>query len=226
MCIVSYINNKNSFYLTSNRDIPNSRKIALSPKKYTINGQELTFPKDPDGGGSWIAANSTRLGCILNVKNKKIIDDNNSRGIFLIESLTQQEPENYFIKCNLNNTYPFFMILLDLNKKKLKRLIWDGTEKKIENLNIKQNYLWMSTSIYEDKIINDKQYLFKKILTNEITKSKILDFHNCNQYDSVNNNKMNTVNITQISGTSKINDINYYDLLNADSKKETTEIEN
>ncbi len=37
---------------------------------------------------------------------------------------------------------------------------------------------------------------------------------------------MNTVNITQISGTSKINDINYYDLLNADSKKETTEIEN
>ena len=118
------------------------------------------------------------------------------------------------------------MILLDLNKKKLKRLIWDGIEKKIENLNIKQNYLWMSTSIYEDKIINDKQYLFKKILTNEITESKILDFHNSNQYDSANNNKMNTVNITQISGTSKINDINYYDLLNADSKKETTEIEN
>ena len=97
MCIVSYINNKNSFYLTSNRDIPNSRKIALSPKKYTINGQELTFPKDPDAGGSWIAATSTRLGCILNVKNKKIIDNNNSRGIFLIESLTQQEPENYLL---------------------------------------------------------------------------------------------------------------------------------
>ena len=218
MCVVSYINTDGCFYLTSNRDIPKDREIAIPPQSYIINDQILFFPKDPNAGGSWIATNAERLGCILNVKNKRLLKKNNSRGIFMIECLTQYKPEDYFKSYDLSNTYPFSMILIDITKKSLQQLIWDGDKKDIKTLNIKQNYLWMSSSIYNQNIIDTKKNLFNDILNTQFNKKDILNFHIENKFNPSMNNKINTANITQISGSLDIENLDYFNLLDNKSK--------
>ena len=213
MCVVSYIKNQDKFYFTSNRDIPKNRKIAIHPKSYRVNNQALIFPKDPDAGGSWIAANELSLGCILNLKDKKEIKNNSSRGIFLINCLTQKKPKEYFNNFDFTSTYPFMMVLLNFYEKKLESFIWDGCKKNINILNVEKNYLWMSSSIYEEKEINQKKYVFVK--NNNLDNEKdILKFHMENQFNCSKNNQINTASITQISGTINLKEIKYHDILN------------
>ena len=56
MCTVTFYPNNNEYILTSNRDEVKHRP-TLAPKKYNINNQEITFPKDEVAGGTWIATN-------------------------------------------------------------------------------------------------------------------------------------------------------------------------
>ena len=224
MCVVSYISHNEGFYFTSNRDIPKNRKIAISPKDYNIKGRNIIFPKDPDAGGSWIAATSEKLGCVLNAKNKRKINNNNSRGLLLIDLLQQDDSDKYFIKTNLENIYPFSIIELDTSKKTLKKFIWNGNNRKIEKLNINKSYLWLSSSIYKSNTINKKSELFNTMLNAEISKTYIKEFHLENQFHDINQNNINTVSITQVSGSLNIEEMSYHDLLN--NKQESFLIKN
>ena len=224
MCVVSYISHNEGFYFTSNRDIPKNRKVAIFPKDYNIKGHNIIFPKDPDAGGSWIAATSEKLGCVLNAKNKREINNNNSRGLLLIDLLQQDDSDKYFIKTNLEKIYPFSIIELDTSKKTLKKFIWNGDNRKIEKLNINKNYLWLSSSIYKSNTINKKSELFNIMLNTEISKRHIKKFHLENQFHDINQNKINTVSITQVSGSFNIEEMSYHDLLN--NKQESFLIKN
>ena len=218
MCVVSYISHNEGFYLTSNRDIPKNRKVAIPPKHYNIKGYNIIFPKDPDAGGSWIAATSQKLGCVLNAKNKREINSNNSRGLLLIDLLRQQDSDNYFIKTNLENIYPFSIIELDTSKKTLKKFMWNGDNRKIEKLNINKSYLWLSSSIYKNNTINKKSELFNIMLNEEISKTHIKKFHLKNRFCDINQDNINTVSITQVSGSFNIEEMSYHDLLNNKQK--------
>ena len=214
MCVVSYINHNNTFYFTSNRDIPKNRKIAIPPKCYNIKGQDIIFPKDPDAGGSWIASTSQKLGCVLNAKNKRELTNNNSRGILLIELLQQIDSEKYFLKTKLENIYPFSIIELDTLKKTLKKFIWDGNNRDIEKLDVDKNYLWLSSSIYKTSTMNKKSELFNVMLNTQISKKQIKNFHLKNQFCESKPKNINTASITQISGSLNIEIMDYHNLLN------------
>ena len=96
MCIVSYIPTEKGFYFTSNRDENQLRK-TLIPRTYSHGIHRLTYPKDMEKVGSWLAihANRNRLGCILNGKH-----------------LTEEEKKNY----SENVFFPFLGIFSSIQK--------------------------------------------------------------------------------------------------------------
>ena len=66
MCTVTFIPTSSGFVITSNRDESVARKRALAPIEYEINGCKITFPKDPQAGGTWIAKSDSKVIVLLN----------------------------------------------------------------------------------------------------------------------------------------------------------------
>ena len=89
MCTVTYIPKPDGFLLTSSRDEKINR-TTLPPRSYTHNHQELIYPKDTKGLGSWIAiSHKKRIACLLNgafENHAKKETYTKSRGLILTES--------------------------------------------------------------------------------------------------------------------------------------------
>ena len=62
------------------------------------------------------------------------------------------------------------------------------------------------------------------MLNTEISKRHIKKFHLENQFHDISQNKINTVSITQVSGSFNIEEMSYHDLLN--NKQESFLIKN
>ena len=91
MCTVTFYPNNNEYILTSSRDEVKYRP-TLPPKRYNINNQEITFPKDEVAGGTWIATNNnTKTVCLLNgafERHQRKESYSRSRGLILLESFS------------------------------------------------------------------------------------------------------------------------------------------
>src|SRR4051812_5816730 len=92
MCTVTYLpKSKDSFILTSSRDEKPLRKIARPPSIHKRGKQLILFPKDPQGGGTWIAVSeSGQTICLLNGAFDKHIPEppyRKSRGIVALDAL-------------------------------------------------------------------------------------------------------------------------------------------
>src|ERR1700690_3075267 len=96
MCTVTFIPAGNHFFFTSSRDEKAGRPLALFPAIYEINGCRVLFPKDPLGGGSWIAVNERgHAGVILNgaIKmHEANISYRKSRGLILLDLISGSSP--------------------------------------------------------------------------------------------------------------------------------------
>ena len=67
MCTVSWLLNSSGYDVFFNRDEQKSRAIAFPPSHLILNGTPCLMPLDPEGGGSWIAANHHGISiCLLN----------------------------------------------------------------------------------------------------------------------------------------------------------------
>ncbi|HEX9509487.1 MAG TPA: NRDE family protein [Puia sp.] len=128
MCTVTFIPAKDGYYITSNRDEKISRKPAIPPREYLIHGKTMIFPKDADGGGTWIALNCIgNAGVLLNGAFKKHIPAlmyRRSRGLILLEIMASDDPIKQFLELNLMKIEPF--TLITLNQGGLFELLWDG----------------------------------------------------------------------------------------------------
>ena len=65
MCTVTYIPTRTGVLLTSNRDERVDRAPALPPATYHSGNQCLTYPKDAQAGGTWIALRDGRCAAVL-----------------------------------------------------------------------------------------------------------------------------------------------------------------
>ncbi|MEJ0082440.1 MAG: NRDE family protein, partial [Puia sp.] len=83
---------RQSFFFTSSRDEQAGRPLALFPEIYEINGCRVLFPKDPQGGGSWIAVNENgHAGVLLNgaIKvHEPGLSYRKSRGLVLLDLIS------------------------------------------------------------------------------------------------------------------------------------------
>ncbi len=224
MCTVTYISLNGIRYLTSNRDEHISRPASEKPKEEIVNNCRVLYPKDPKAGGTWFAVNENGVTAVLlNGAVQRHLPGESyrlSRGVVLLNIISNAAPAFHFEKIELNSIEPFTIILLE--HKQLLELRWDGMNKYRRELNIDENYIWSSVTLYDKEAIKKREKLFKEFISegSEITERSIIDFHHNDYNDSENgfiinrNNQLKTFSITQTVHDAPTIKMNHYDLLN------------
>lgn len=224
MCVLTYIPSKKGYIITSNRDEATARAAAIPPQVYMVNGKQLYFPKDPQGGGTWIATDGSTTACLLNggYKNHaRKLPYRQSRGLvvtnFFDYKSVEEFHENYFFE----GIEPFTLVIFSQEGDKIKEIRWTGEKADLNNFDATQPRIWSSATLYSDEIISEREAWFTKFLDEkEVNSESILHFHHFGgKGDEQNDIKMNragilkTVAITQYEISQEGFIIRYEDLV-------------
>lgn len=223
MCTVTYIPDREGFYLTSNRDEHQRRGVAIPPREFKGANYTLLYPQDPDQRGSWIAVKNTGdTAVLLNGAFKKHTDlppYRKSRGLVLMDIISHEYPYVYFTAMYLEGIAPFTLILYTYGR--LYECRWDGIKKHIALRNKNTPHIWSSATLYEGEATVKREQWFKvwDQSTPVKTTKNILNFHrsggNGDLHDGLVMNreeKIKTVSITSIRHYSKTITMTYHDL--------------
>ena len=223
MCTVTFIPLKDTIIITSNRDEKYSRKQALPPQQYDHNGGTIIYPKDADGGGSWIAMNEDgNVAVLLNgafVKHVATPPYKKSRGQVLLELIQADRPVRSFIRTDLFNIEPFTLVIMD--SRCLYECRWDGNTKHCKQLPVYRPHIWSSATLYTHDIVKKREQWFAKWLNNNPTPTQedVIRFHlfggeNDKHNDLLMNRQglVSTVSITSIELTKNKGSMTYFDL--------------
>ncbi len=183
MCTVTYIpKNKTNFIFTSSRDVPYKRAKALAPQEYIEHGIKITYPKDPQGQGSWIGLSQyNRIVCLLNggfENHQPKGSYAKSRGLIVKALLlVNNNVIDYIKNIDLENIEPFTIILIDWNnfETELIELVWTGTTRFITTLDKNNEYIWSSSTLYTKPMKTERKKWFAN--WNKDNAKQILDFH-------------------------------------------------
>ncbi len=224
MCTVSFVTSNNKIIITSNRDEQVIRP-AVEPKNYLINNKKIIFPKDPKAGGTWYAIdeNATVLVLLNGAAEKHVvkIPYRRSRGLIVLDIISQESPYASWSQINLDNVEPFTLVLYQENF--LYQLQWDGIEKGTKLLNVTQNHVWSSSTLYPAEIRSKRAEWFYTFLNTkpEVTEAEMLNFHRYTESDNPENglvinrnDTMKTLSITQTVIEKNKVAIIYSDLIN------------
>ncbi len=207
MCTVSFVRVKDSIIITSNRDEHIHRTNAAAPELYFSGQKKMIFPKDVKAGGTWfVAADNGVVAVLLNgafIKHIAQPPYRKSRGLILLEIIEAGDPYLFFISANLDNIEPFTVILYQPGS--LYELRWDGKNKYQKLLDTFGHYIWSSSTLYSDEVIEQRKNLFEQFIheTNEITAELVRDLHGDDHGDAENGfvisrqTGMKTFSITQ-----------------------------
>ena len=207
MCTVSFVGVKNAVIITSNRDENLQRQNAAAPDFHLLQNKKIIFPKDAKAGGTWFAAADTGVVAVLLngafVKHIANPPYRKSRGIILLEIIEADKPLTFFAALNLEHIEPFTVILYQPGL--LHELRWDGNNKYDKLLSTSKNYIWSSSTLYTDDVIEKRKNLFDRFInsTKNITADLVHDFHAYNNDDNENGfvinrqTGMKTFSITQ-----------------------------
>jgi len=209
MCTVTFIPANGRYYITSNRDEKYVRKKAIFPQAYLVGNSMLVYPKDPDGGGSWIAVNNNRNAAVLLngafTKHTPMPPYAKSRGLVFIDIIASDKPVMYFLGTKLLHIEPFTIIITEEDS--LYECRWDGHKKYCRQLTKNKPYIWSSATLYSEDIKQKREHWFNNWLNNNSNpgQAEIIEFHMFGgDGDSTNDlimnrdNQMLTVSITSI----------------------------
>ncbi len=186
MCTVTFIPTKEGFFLTSSRDERMDRR-TVPPLSYMHDGEKLIYPKDELSGGTWIAVSPMgRAACLLNgafINHDKLKGYTKSRGLVLLESFKYKSTPEFIVSTDFNNIEPFTLLTLDYESGKLSAFYefrWDGKQKHIKQLNISEEKIWSSATLYSPEVQKMRNKLFENWLeSNKLTEDKLMmNFHN------------------------------------------------
>lgn len=190
MCTVSFIRVNDAVIITSNRDEHIHRGNAAAPAFHQLYNKKVIFPEDARAGGTWFAAvEDGTVAVLLNGAFKKHIARppyRKSRGLILLEIAAAAEPHSHFKNIDLDDIEPFTIVLHQPGL--LYELRWDGNDKHEKQLDPEASYIWSSSTLYTDEVIEHRKVLFDRfMLSNEgITAESILKFHATNNGDAEN----------------------------------------
>ena len=185
MCTLTYLPNSNGgFILTSNRDEKVDRKVTLPPEHYYHYGVKVVYPKDTQGGGTWLAAaeNGFTL-CLLNGAFDKHIPAppyRKSRGLVLLDFFEYNQVGQFLKNYDFTGIEPFTLIIIEKQLSVvLHQLRWDGLTVHHSLLNEHEPHIWSSATLYAAETIAERELWFKEWLTinPEPTIHDMLYFH-------------------------------------------------
>ncbi|MEH6680794.1 MAG: NRDE family protein [Sediminicola sp.] len=208
MCTVTFVKNKDRYILTSNRDEHTARTVALTPKVYAGGSKKLLYPKDTLSGGTWFVADDrSNMAVLLNGGerfHRPTGDYRKSRGLILLDLISQTDPFGYWNQMDLHRIEPFTVVLFqNLN---LYQLRWNGEDKNRVVLDITQKHIWSSSTLYSQEMSLQRRKWFQSFLSGNgsPTPEELLDFHRNTKADNdeyglmINRqNQLKTLSITQ-----------------------------
>lgn len=230
MCVLTYLPTPNGYFVTSNRDEATARAAAIPPQVYEVSGKQLYFPKDPQGGGTWIATNGNTTVCLLNGGYKNHVRKlpyRQSRGL-VVTDFFNYDSVAAFYECYLfEGIEPFTLVIFSQEERKIKEIRWTGEQADLNTFDATQPRIWSSVTLYSDEIISEREAWFSKFLkAKEATSESILHFHHFGgKGDEQNDIKMNregvlkTIAITQFEITNDKFVIRYEDLVAQNNSK-------
>ena len=223
MCTVTFMPVGETVYLTSNRDESSVRPPAIPPIAYLHGNATITYPKDAQAGGTWIAMKDNGdAAVLLNGAFKKHIPTppyRKSRGLVFLDIFTAAEPVDNFRGGNLFNIEPFTLVLHIGGQ--LNECRWDGAKKHYAVIDNNRPHIWSSATLYDEEVVyRRKQWFVEWLGTHpQPTRQEIFDFHRFGgEGDSHNdlrmnrNGKMLTVSITGMEMSNGLAVMRYLDL--------------
>jgi len=205
MCVLTYLpTTNNGFIFTSNRDEKMSRESAIPPQKYEIAGRDVFYPKDPEGGGTWIGGCDTFTLCLLNGGLVPHIPNppyRQSRGKIILDFYQFFDEETFINKYTFAGLEPFTLVIINhLNTEKYYEIRWTGQELISTTHARNEPRIWSSVTLYTPRIIQERERWFKDFLTEypQFTPEDVWRFHHTGGKGDIRNDiKMNRDNILQ-----------------------------
>jgi uncharacterized protein with NRDE domain len=224
MCTVSFVVAQGKVIITSNRDEKTIRPSAIPPKNYNINGKNIIFPKDPKAGGTWFAVDKNGTVLVLlngaSQKHEPQPPYKKSRGLIVLDLIATASPKDFWQELELENIEPFTLVLFQ--NQELFQLRWDGNDKETTLLDVAQNHIWSSATLYPEPIRKLRSDWFYTFLEENAMRceSKMLYFHQHTEKENQENglvinrnDEMKTLSITQtVIEQNKVN-IVHHDLI-------------
>ncbi len=220
MCTVSVIVQNNQIILTSNRDEKTLRLPALSPQLYKLNNKDIFYAKDTQANGTWFATDNKGNAVVLLNGEFKRHETNppylKSRGLVVLDIISSNSPFDTLEHYQLKDIEPFQVIVKERDQ--LKRMVWDGEQKFLFDLN-STNYIFSSVTLYDEEIIHEREKLFLSFLETNTNPnaSDLFEFHQ-QKHDEENgfvmnrNNLVKTISISQLAIGEETSFYKYFDL--------------
>jgi hypothetical protein len=191
MCTVTVVPGNDEMIFTFNRDEHIGRTTAYFNQVKNVGHKNIYFTKDSKAGGSWFAVDDKgTIAMLFNgafTPHTKKESYTKSRGLILLELISDKESLLFFEKYNLEGVEPFSIILY--HHKLLFRLVWNGTAKTIISLEKEKSHIFSSVTLYNDQVQqNRKQWLEFFISQKEvISAADMFSFHQNTQKEDAEN---------------------------------------
>jgi hypothetical protein len=224
MCTLTYLPViEDGFILTSSRDEKTIRRGALTPQTELVGEQVVLYPKDAQGGGTWIAASADKTVCLLNGAFKPHRPQpayKHSRGKVVLAVFAYESMHSFVTQYDFKGIEPFTLIVIENGA--LYELRWNGIRSYFKTLDATLPQLWSSVTLYNPQIRNKRKHWFKQWLltSDEYTVDSIRLFHKtAGQEDPANsivmnrNNNVRTVSLTSVVRNQQDVEMIYEDLL-------------
>lgn len=184
----------------------------------------MTYPKDPQGGGSWIAMDSRNNSlCLLNGAFERHVPDypyRHSRGLVVLDFFRFNNLFDFIDFYDLNNIEPFTLVIV--HDFRIFEFRWDGFQRSLKKLDFSQPRIWSSVTLYDDEIIKKREKWFGSWLEerSSFTLQDVLDFHTYagegnKRYDILmeQDRRLRTISITSIINENNGSSMFYRDLI-------------
>ncbi len=185
MCLVSFVPTKNSIVITSSRDEDTERGKPVVIRNWKSHHKTLNFPRDVKGG-TWIGYDHlNNFLVILNgarTRHQRADSYRKSRGLIVLDLLNAQNIPAAWKDVDLTNIEPFTLLHYS-SIGELWEWIWDGDNKKTNQLDTKKGHCWMSSTLYTPQEWDTMKIKFKNSLPRLTNPDQIRAFHLANRYE-------------------------------------------
>lgn len=225
MCTVTFFPKSDGYLLTTNRDENPFRPQALAPAQYSHYGKPIYFPMDPQGKGSWVAADENKTMCLLNgafEKHKRKESYRHSRGIIVLNAFNFSDPEDFVHNTDVEGIEPFTLIWAEQGR--VVEFRWDEEQKHVKELNPNEAHIWSSAPLYDARVRKLREEWLKDFIIRNASPAPedVMHFH-LNGGNEIQEEKIkmwrnggipSSISVTQIHLSNNLVRMHYLDLLN------------
>lgn len=151
MCTLTYLPLiQGGYILTQSRDESPDRIPATFPTRQILFEGELVYPRDPQGGGTWMALHSGgRAACIVNgahLPHKRKSKYKHSRGLIPLQYFEFINPNDFEKNYNCEGLEPFSLFTFENDS--IHRFTWDEKTLSHETFDPEIEHIWQSAPLY------------------------------------------------------------------------------